>query len=122
MKTYGPYTRKDGRQHVVHYSEGKRTTESYPRYLWKQTFGEIPFGYEVDHKDDDLTNNSLDNFQLLLKTENARKSSPKAVTVELTCKRCGNKFQRALSQEKHNRSQGKDGPYCSKRCVGLTFN
>jgi hypothetical protein len=36
MKIYGPYTGKDGRQRIVLYENGKRTTVSYPKYLLEQ--------------------------------------------------------------------------------------
>lgn len=121
MKTYGPYTRKDGRHHVIHYSRGKRTTESYPRFLWKQVFGDIPDGYEVDHKDGNPTNNSLGNLQLLTKEDNIEKSLVRHEPWKLVCKHCGRFFERRGSQERHFRKT-KDGPYCSKSCVGKVYN
>ena len=122
MKTYGPYLRKDGRFHVIHSKDGKKTTESYPRYLWKLAYGDIPKGYDVDHIDDDHTNNSLDNFQLLLKADNARKSNKPAAIVELVCVCCGIKFSRFKRVEIDSRKQGKHGPFCSKSCVGKTYH
>lgn len=35
---------------------------------------EIPEGYEVDHKDDNCTNNDLDNLQILSKSDHAKKT------------------------------------------------
>ena len=40
LKVYGPYTRKDGRKHVVIVNNnGTKTTKSYPRYLMEQHLG-----------------------------------------------------------------------------------
>jgi len=121
MKTYGPYTRKDGRQIVIHFDCGKRKTESYPRYLWKLHHGSIPIGYEVDHKDDDVLNNSIENFQLLPKKTNIQKSKKTKTMIKLICVCCGKHFERALSIELNNRKT-KKGPFCSKFCVGKTYH
>lgn len=74
-KTYGPYRGKDGRARVVHWMpDGRRTSESYPRYLWRTHKGEIPEGMEVDHKNGDRTDDRLDNYQLLAHRPNAQKA------------------------------------------------
>lgn len=40
------------------------------RVIWFYFNGEIPQNYEINHKDEDKTNNSLDNLELLTHTEN----------------------------------------------------
>lgn len=42
--------------------------------VWMAFHGDIPKGYEVDHKDNDRTNFSYDNLQLLTKSANNQKS------------------------------------------------
>ena len=42
----------------------------YHRVIWFYFNGEIPQNYEINHKDEDKTNNSLDNLELLTHTEN----------------------------------------------------
>lgn len=78
IKTYGPYRGKDGRSRVVHYFNAgdarRTTTESYPRYLWRQHHGEIPEGLEVDHINGDRTDDRLENYQLMPHRENASKA------------------------------------------------
>jgi hypothetical protein len=78
IKTYGPYRAKDGRARVVHYHrvDGRlrTTSESYPRYLWRQHKGEIPEGMEVDHINGDRTDDRIDNYQLLAHGPNASKA------------------------------------------------
>lgn len=124
MKIYGPYTRKDGRQHIIKYENGKRTTQSYPRYLMEQKLGRklLP-NEEVDHKDNDFTNNDLNNLQILTGTANKLKEMNrehrKAKLYIGTCSICGVEFTKSLAQVKHNRKQTKSGPFCSRKCAGI---
>lgn len=78
VRTYGPYRAKDGRARVVHYfrenGRQRTTSESYPRYLWRQHIGEIPEGMEVDHRNGDRTDDRLENYQLLAHGPNAQKA------------------------------------------------
>jgi hypothetical protein len=54
---------------------GKDVKASIHRLKWEAWNNKIiPKGYEIDHKDDDCTNNNLDNLQLLTKSEHARKT------------------------------------------------
>ena len=38
IRVYGPYTRVDGRKHVIHYDDTtkKKRTQSYPRYMLEE--------------------------------------------------------------------------------------
>lgn len=55
-------------------SEQDRTTISYARYLMCVKLGYILSSeYEVDHIDDDKTNDSIGNLQVLTKKENLQK-------------------------------------------------
>lgn len=75
MKIYGPYTRKDGRKHVILRKDGKLQTISYPRFLLEEKLGRKLLPEEtVDHIDEDLSNDDLSNLQVLSRAENARKS------------------------------------------------
>lgn len=49
-------------------------SESYARYIWRQTYGEIPDGMTVDHIDGDRTNDAIENLQLLSALDNKRKA------------------------------------------------
>lgn len=123
MKIYGPYTRKDGRQHIIKYENGKRTTQSYPRYLMGQKLGRKLLPNEhVDHIDEDFTNNVISNLQILTQTENSQKhfivNNKQAKLFEGICPVCGVSFTKSLAQVKHNRNQMKAGPFCSRSCAG----
>lgn len=118
MKVYGPYTRKDGRQHVILYENGKRTTQSYPRYLLEQRLGrKLEYWEDADHIDNDCTNNKPDNIQLLTTIENIRKSAKPAEVYKFICPSCNKPSEKSAGQVRHNRKQTKSGPYCSRRCA-----
>lgn len=51
-----------------------RTTISYARYLMGVKLGyEVPLEYEVDHRDNDRTNDDINNYQRMTGTENRKK-------------------------------------------------
>ena len=75
IKVYGPYTRKDGRQHVILVHEDlSRQTMSYPKYLMEQQLGRpLLASKTVDHINNDFTDNRIENLQILTRAENAAK-------------------------------------------------
>lgn len=121
MKVYGPYTRKDGRQHVILYKGGVRKTVSYPKYLLEQKLGRPLLPNETcDHIDNDHTNNSPDNLQVLTRSDNIKKhrALKPAELGTFTCPVCYASFTKRMHRVRHNRKQSKSGPYCSKSCAG----
>ena len=121
MKIYGPYTRKDGRQHVILYENNKRKTVSYPKYLLETKLGRSLLPHETcDHIDGNPLNNSLDNLQLLSRSDNIRKHAAllPAELCTFTCPICLCSFTKRMHHIRHNRKQGKRGPYCSRSCAG----
>lgn len=124
MKVYGPYTRKDGRQHVVIiHGDGTRQTKSYPRYLLEQSLGRELTGDEtVDHTDNNYENNNLSNLQILSRSDNAKKgmSIRKAEIAPFVCPTCNISFFKELRYVRHNNiNHGKKGPFCSRSCAGF---
>lgn len=127
MVMYGPYSRPDGRLHVIHYDSntGKRRTQSYPRYLMEQKLGrELTSDEHVDHIDGDRTNNDIENFQILSYVENNRKSIiERGISKKwgsFICPTCENEFMLSVSRYTGNQVvQKKKGPYCSRRCAGM---
>lgn len=120
MVVYGPYTRKDGRKHVIHYENGKRRTQSYPRYLMEQHLGRaLETQEQVDHINNDKTDNRIENLQLLTVAENNRKSASIELPYYFTCPVCNKEAEIPYGQFKANQlRQGKAGPYCSRNCAG----
>lgn len=125
-KVYGPYTRKDGRKHVIHYDTEtkKRITQSYPRYLMEQARGVILDPEEhVDHVNNDPTDDRVENYQLLSQRENQEKArifhNNYAKTSIRICPFCKVEFEHLDRQYRANQLvQNKRGPYCSRRCAG----
>lgn len=66
----------EGRKNVcLVNSKSHRTTISYARYLYSVSIGSIVEpNMEVDHIDNDKTNDVIDNLQLLQKRENTQKA------------------------------------------------
>lgn len=121
MTVYGPYQRKDGRRHVIHLVNGKRRTQSYPRYLMEQHLGrKLEDWEEVDHINDDPTDDRIENFQLLTKPENIKKSAKGVKWGMFVCPTCECDFFAKMRHVTGNqKTQKKRGPYCSRRCAGL---
>ena len=125
MKVYGPYTRKDGRQHIIYYDFNNiRRTQSYPRYLMEQKLGRVLDSTEhIDHINGDHTDNRIENLQILSQKENNQKATiehgKEAKIYSFTCPICNIKTSIPFRNYTRNQLvQGKKGPYCSKSCAG----
>ena len=125
FKVYGPYLRKDGRQHVILiYENGRRRTVSYPKFLVEQRLGREldPDTETIDHLDTDFNNNNIDNLRILDRKTHAAEDATYLVPTEFECPLCGAHFSLSglrLHWAKDNRKQGKAGPFCSRRCAGV---
>ncbi len=111
------YYCEDGRKRVnIYFEDHKVLWISYAKYLWISNYGEIPDGYEVDHINENRTDDRLENLQLLPSLENKRKyaSLHKKVMVECVCPVCGKQFP----YEKRNLSTHPN-PCCSRKCGGI---
>lgn len=129
MKVYGPYQRKDGRRHIIHYDfeSGTRRTQSYPRYLMELVLGRKLESWEhVDHINNDPTDDRVENYQVLTQKRNNQKSiifsGRSAKFIELACFSCGISFQRELRRETERVKANRSGPFCSKECLGNTYH
>jgi transcription elongation factor Elf1 len=119
---YGPYTRKDGRQHVILYKDGKRRTISYPKFLMEQHLGrQLEEDETVDHKDCDFTNNDLDNLRVIERAKHASEDAKRLVEQAFVCPECGKEFSlsgKKLHDAIYNRKRNRPGPFCGKPCAG----
>lgn len=124
MKIYGPYTRKDKRQHIIKIDDnGNRCTQSYPRYLMESYLKrKLLCTEEVDHKDNDPTNNSINNLQILTGKLNRQKEMSRPHRIKKMfngiCLVCNTSFSKSLAQVNGNKKKGKKGPFCSRKCAG----
>ncbi len=72
---YGPYIRKDGRKIVILYDGRKRSARQLAKVKLEVKLGRrLYWDEEVDHIDEDPTNDKFSNLQALTKSENASKS------------------------------------------------
>jgi len=94
---------------------------TYARYLYTVTYGSIPSGYEVDHIDGNRKKDTIENLQLLTKSQNISKakSDPRKVnqkeSVELICPHCKVSFVRRKSSTFLSSHKG-NHTFCSKTC------
>lgn len=108
----------EGRETLVLYLDSKnKTSTQYARYLLAVSLGRfLTDDEQVDHIDDDKTNNDLSNLQILSPKENQWKSN-KLPNVSLKCPVCKKNFYRTRTQlrGKLDRIQGND-ICCSRSC------
>lgn len=121
---YGPYSRKDGRKHIVlnklgvsHNVKHKIKTLSFPKALMEVKLGRLLTEDEtVDHIDRDVTNDCYSNLQILSRSQNSIKSVRRKLLKEENCVWCKKEFTPTAHQV------GDDlkvfGPFCSKVCTG----
>lgn len=97
-------------------SNNDRTTVSNARYLMSCQIGRLLTAEEeVDHKDEDKTNDSLDNLQVLSKEEHRLKTAANRAPrkqVPMSCSYCGEEF---FKFENHIKP-GQTVFFCSRSC------
>lgn len=94
MKIKSVYTSKDGRQRAYYTDDnGKHHVVSYPRLLVEQSLGiELNDDEDIHHIDEDVTNNSLDNLQIIKHGDHQKMHSQKYFDKEMICDVCGKPF------------------------------
>lgn len=118
---YGPYTRKDGRQHVIAVKNFKKKTISYPKFLMEKHLNRLLSKDEtVDHIDKDFTNNSIDNLRVLYRREHIIEDVLRNKDVTVICAFCGKEFKISGSSLhcRNRKDKGHTGYFCSKVCTG----
>ena len=72
----------------------ERKCIAYAKYLWISHHKmNVPEGYQVDHINNDKTDDRIENLQILTKRDNIRKSHPHPKLVIINCPICGKEFQ-----------------------------
>jgi len=118
MRYLGPYIRfTDNRKFmVIVRDDGSKSTISYARYLMLLKTP-LKDNEDVDHIDEDRTNDSEDNLQVLTHIENTAKTkrhlSKGRRTETRWCGFCGKEIQKEI---RNNRKGGL--VFCSKQCNG----
>ena len=70
------------REYFWAHPKWKQSPISLHRYLWIKAYGPIPKGFVVHHKNDDRSNNELNNFELLPRLVHDKLSANKCTTPE----------------------------------------
>lgn len=121
---YVIYHKKEGRRYAVlvpidKTKNIKRTTISYARYL--MSVKEKRFlnkDEDVDHIDEDKTNDDINNLQILSKKDNIVKGNKRngVQMVELKCPNCGMIFHKRKGKTHLTKNRG-NYTACSRKCA-----
>jgi len=123
----GPYRHKTGqlkgRAYLqIHYCDGSKGTMLYSRYKMEEHLGRrLNKNETVDHIDEDVTNDDLSNLRVVSRSENAKMWAANNRDIDYTtfiCPECGEEAEKETRYVKHNRKQGKAGPFCGRSCAG----
>ena len=78
-----PYKHSDGYKQFKAYHEGGCVTPYYVhRFVYEYFNGIIPKGYQINHINEDKTDNRLENLELVTQKENIRKRSYNKLNME----------------------------------------
>ena len=90
------------------------------RHIMEQAIGrKLSTDEIVHHKDGNRLNNSLDNLEILSRSDHARMHSSTGISyVELICDFCGNKFRRDMRQVNAKLKNGQNRFFCKRSCIG----
>jgi hypothetical protein len=120
MKVYGPYwtdsCQPPRRFVIIHYDDGSKKTRSYARHILGLHLGrELRPDEDADHIDGNPQNDDISNLRAIPSSENRRTMPPPEMHV-FTCPICGVEVSKPARRVRHNRKQGKAGPFCGKQC------
>jgi hypothetical protein len=140
-KGYIVVNNQNRRNVVLFNNQSDRTTISYARYLMGVKLGyEVPDHLEVDHKDDDKTNDDINNLQLLTKEENLLKEQYRYIMFEQVrygyyCAYCTDSFILTEAEVNERLAKNVEMAFCSRSCstnfhryisktnkIGITIN
>jgi hypothetical protein len=124
-RVYAGRVNSDNRRVVCLYKTGvqKRTSISYAKALMEVHLGKrIEKSYEVDHKDNDKFNDTIDNLQVITAEENRvkrpsqKKENSWRTPVTLTCPQCDCTFTTIAGKVKEAQAKGRSN-YCGRSCA-----
>jgi hypothetical protein len=122
-RIYGPYGKR--RKIIVLVSPGHRTTMSYARYLMSLNLGrELTPEEEVDHIDNDCTNDAIENLQILTPKQNSDKENATRTRdlVTLTCPECDVEFTRDRRNTNLRSKPRSTSPSCCSRSCASSYH
>ena len=109
---YGPYKRADNRSVYILYGGHKRSARQCAKVIMEVHLGRrLTSDETIDHIDCDVTNDAIENLQVLTCARNASRNRQQ-VFKHGNCANCGKVF--ALSREQlHSRAKDPTKHYCS---------
>ena len=117
------FIRPDKRKYIhLRTFNNKNKILSYARYLYGIKLGyEVPSEYEVDHKDNNPFNDTINNLQLLTKVENIKKyrqfyRDNIQEFKYLTCNNCEKEFRITKAEYESKIKDGVTNFYCNRNC------
>lgn len=118
----------DGRKYVCLFNSNQnRTIISYARYLMCVKLGYVLSNeFEVDHIDDDKTNDDINNLQVLTSEQNLLKQHynfvmNQQVVYGVYCAYCGTPFLLIEREVKNRIAKKVEVPFCGRSCA-VKFN
>lgn len=121
-KIYGPYLGKDKRLRIiVKFSNGTKTTVSYPKYLMEVHLGRyLEKNETVDHIDGNPLNNDINNLQVLDRKVHCANDAIRVKDVTVICQYCGKEFtiEGSKLEDRNRKDRHQSGYFCSKSCSG----
>jgi hypothetical protein len=118
-KIYGPYFQKKEQRRIVNIikEDGSKGSMSLARWTIEHQLGrKLTKHEEADHIDNNKLNDDPSNYQILTPKINRGKSAKKPEIYSFTCPMCGKDSSKPMRFVKHNRNQGKPGPFCGRNC------
>jgi uncharacterized C2H2 Zn-finger protein len=113
----------EGRRTVILVSKcGARSSTSYARYLVSVSLKRyLTKDEQVDHIDDDKTNDELSNLQILSPSDNHRKESRRRgrLMSKIKCPQCGRVFYKRKGQTQATKAFKGKVTCCTKECSYL---
>jgi len=125
-RLYNPSTRKNGRKVVTMYNPATKhhTSINYAKYLVEIHLSRrLRDDEEVHHKDGNLTNDVLDNLEVMNSLDHTRLHPPLRDPMKMTvrkCEYCRHDFEIQESRVKYKLKTNKTGKiYCSQDCANV---
>lgn len=121
-KVFLPVVEFNGRKYTIKPDGYFRATEGdrslLHRDMWEFYVGPIHDGWDVHHKDENKSNNTIENYECLPKGDHTRIHNPMQPTVVKFCAHCGEQLKRRVetSGEMETPSALSKRNFCNMAC------